>query len=106
MKQKRQLEEARTQAYEMEDLAVGMKSNLKGQGQQIDKTRKDLRGIKSDAGLSKRFLKGIEERRKKNKYIVYSIFALLILLGIFLFWWRFGHYFSSEKDGPEVKQEY
>ena len=32
VKQKRQLEDARTQAYEMEDLAVGMKSNLKGQG--------------------------------------------------------------------------
>ena len=72
----------------------------------MEKTRKDLRGIKSDAGLSKRFLKGIEERRKKNKYIVWSIFALLLFLAVFLLWWRFGYLFSSERDGPEVKQEY
>ena len=44
----------------MEDLAVGMKSNLAGQSLQIEKMRKDLRGIKSDAGLSKKFLRSIE----------------------------------------------
>ena len=44
----------------MEDLAVGMKTNLKGQGEQIEKIRRDLRGIKNDVGLSGRFLNAIE----------------------------------------------
>ena len=81
---------------EMEDLAVGMKSNLKGQGEQMERTRKDLRGIKSDAGLSKRFLLAIETQRKKNKYLLWFIYALLIFLALFLLYWRFSKYFESD----------
>ena len=45
----------------MEDLAVGMKTNLKGQGEQIEKVRKDLRGINNDVGISGRLLNAIEK---------------------------------------------
>ena len=90
----------------MEDLAAGMKSNLHGQGMQIENTRKNLRGIREDAGLSKRALRAIETQRKKNKCLLYSIYALLIFLALFLLWWRFGDLFSDKNDEPEVKAEY
>ena len=44
----------------MEDIAVGMKANLKGQGEQMEKIRGDMRGIKNDVGLSGKLLNAIE----------------------------------------------
>ena len=74
----------------MEDLAVGMKTNLKGQGEQIEKVRRDLRGIKNDVGLSGRLLNMIEVQRRKNKYVLWAIYALLISLFLYILYWKFG----------------
>ena len=90
----------------MEDLAVGMKTNLKGQGEQIEKVRRDLRGIKNDVGLSGRLLNMIEVQRRKNKYVLWAIYALLISLFLYILYWKFGWIVQSGESEPEVKQEY
>ena len=90
----------------MEDLAVGMKTNLKGQGEQIEKVRRDLRGIKNDVGLSGRLLNMIEVQRRKNKYVLWAIYALLISLFLYILYWKFGWIVQSGDSEPEVKQEY
>ena len=90
----------------MEDLAVGMKTNLKGQGEQIEKVRRDLRGIKNDVGLSGRLLNMIEVQRRKNKYVLWAIYALLISLFLYILYWKFGWIVQSGDSEPEIKQEY
>ena len=74
----------------MEDYAVGMKTNLKGQGEQIEKVRKDLRGINNDVGVSGRLLNAIEKQRRKNKYVLWAVYALLFSLFLYILYWKFG----------------
>lgn len=103
IKQKLQLEGVRDQAYEMEDLAVGMKTNLKGQSEQMEKIRGDLRGIRNDVGLSGKLLNAIEVQRRKNKYVLWAIYALLFSLVLFILWWNFGWLIPTGSNEPEVK---
>ena len=72
----------------------------------MEKIRKDLRGIKNDVGLSGRFLNAIEVQRRKNKYLLWAIYALLLSLFFYILYWKFGWIVSSGETEPEVKQEY
>lgn len=45
-------------------------------------------------------------QRKKNKYLLWFIYILLICLAVFLLLWRLGYWDKEEKDEPEVKTEY
>ena len=68
----------------MEDVAVGIKTNLKGQSEQMEKIRSDMRGIRNDVSLSGRLLNAIEKQRRKNKYVIWAVYALLFFLVFFL----------------------
>ena len=69
----------------------------------MEKIRKDLRGIKNDVGLSGRFLNAIEVQRRKNKYLLWAIYALLLSLFFYILYWKFGWIISSGEAEPEVK---
>lgn len=107
IKQKQQLEDVKARGYEMEDLAVGIKTNLKGQGEQMERIRRDMRGIRNDVSLSTRLLNAIEVQRKKNKCVLYAVYSLLILLFVFIIWWKFSWLLpSGGGDYEEPKIEY
>ena len=73
----------------------------------MDKTNKNLRGIREDASMSTRFLRTIEAQRRKNKYVLCAIYCLVICLLIFLLYWKFGEYWQDgPKEEADVKVEY
>ena len=70
-------------------MAIATKVNLKGQGEQFDLTSKYLHGIETDVSLSSRLLSAIEAQRRRNKYVLWAIYALLFVLLIYVLKWYF-----------------
>lgn len=73
----------------MSDMALGAKVNLEGQGQQLEQSYKVLKGVQSDIGLSSRFLNAIEAQRRRNKYVLWAVYALLLLAFLYMVSWYF-----------------
>lgn len=89
VQQKRHLGGAIAKGYEMEALAIGAKVNLEGQGHQLERSYKQLDGVQSDIGLSSRLLNAIEAQRRRNKYVLWAIYALLFICFIYIMSWFF-----------------
>ena len=104
MRQRAQLDDAKHVGYAVDDLANDIKVNLKGQSQKMEQsTMKNLFTIQKDSATSQKLLHLIEKQRKRNKYILWFVYGLLILacLGILysLFGWMIPS-FSSSSDTP------
>ena len=85
LKNRNTLDDAKRVAYEMEDTAKDIKFNLKSQtGKLESSTMSGLYGIQRDLTVSNKLLNAIDWERKKNKWTIRIVLALLTL-SIFAF---------------------
>ena len=66
--------------YEMEDVANDIKFNLKNQSHKLEtSTLQNLYGMQRDLFQGSRLLKLISAERRKNQFVIYGVFAFIIL---------------------------
>ena len=63
----------------MEDLAIGTKVYLEGQGEQIESIDRQFYAMNSDIGLTSRLSTAIAGQRSRNKYLLWAVYALVFL---------------------------
>lgn len=61
--------------YDMESIAVDIKTNLEGQSKQMQRVGERLGGINSDTNIANRQLEEIKKARNINKLILYGVLA-------------------------------
>ena len=75
--QRVQLNSAINTGYELQDMAVDTKINLKAQGETLERARGHLKGLQADTTHSYKLLNAIESQRRKNKYVFWFVCMLL-----------------------------
>jgi hypothetical protein len=79
------LENAKAVGLSCEDTAHDIKVNLAKQTDQMqNKILKNLVGIQGQTNIANRLLTVIKKERMKNRLILYSIFAFLIVAVVFI----------------------
>lgn len=68
----------------MEDLAIGTKINLESQGEQLESTESQFYSLNQDVDLTSRLSLAIASQRSRNKYVLWAVYALIFLVGIYV----------------------
>lgn len=84
-----QLENATKVGYDMEQIAVDIKTNLNGQTAQMNKVSNKMGDINQDMTVSNKIMTDISKNRRVNKFIFYGILLSLILVLILIIVFKF-----------------
>ncbi len=63
--------------YDMESIAVDIKTNLAGQSEKLEKVQSRLADINSETNIANRHLGDIKKARALNKTILYGVLVML-----------------------------
>eukprot|EP00347_Sterkiella_histriomuscorum_P012813 403367129 len=79
LQQNQQLDSAAKVGYDMEAIAVDIRTNLQGQSQKMQKIDSKLGNMNSDMSVSNRLMNDIKKGRKTNKLILYGVLSLILI---------------------------
>ena len=65
--------------YDMESIAIDVKTNLRGQSIKMQKIGGNLNDIQMDTNVANRQMNEIKKQRSINRLILYGVIAALIL---------------------------
>ena len=92
--------------YACEDMANDIKVNLKGQSDRMqNQTLNSLYDIQNQAGVSGKLLMMIKQQRQRNKYVLWGVYFLLMLLALFVFYRIFGFLIPDLSSEVEVTDD-
>ena len=88
-------------------MASDIKVNLKGQGEVLINANNNIFQIKKDTRYADKLLDLIQMQRRRNKYVLWLVYAFMGMLCLAVMYKSFGFLIPSlEDDEATVKHEY
>lgn len=108
MMQRESLEGAKAVGMECTKMANDIKCNLKGQGEILTNANNNIFQLQKDANYSGKLLDLIHMQRRRNKYVLWLVYALMSILCLAVMYNTFGFLIPSltEESEATVKHEY